>query len=353
MRGTGVHYGVVTCDACKAFYHRNYGKRGMPMCAKNGACDVTGTARSLCQRCRMTKCQDVGMSKLPSIPQNMTAERSPGHAIHLQDIHNNLLEDDILSAHEQKLTSIHYVSRSVIAAIQHQYEKQQVLDRKLTRCVPASCEDPASRGVAQADLSSLLCQVHADIAATDLEKNILRYISYLKAIPGFGKMSTNDKCQLLKYGHFDFFLLEDYPGFNEALNVYCTSSLSCRPIQELNDLWGTEFVNEVVRFTQRLKHLNMTLKEIIFAELICVLATDRCSLSEPDIVNAVQWQMVNILLTHLQATYMHPMRRFAKLMDMVADMRKLSEWYSDITRRLCQTSVSVQKRTLLMEMFNV
>ncbi|XP_067667907.1 ecdysone-inducible protein E75-like [Haliotis asinina] len=306
MKATGIHYGVITCQACKIFYHRNYGTGRMPTCAKNDACDITGSARSICRACRIRKCQSVGMSRASSVRHGVRAKRPSPLTADMENALNYFLLEDIMSTHERHLASIHYVSSTVIATVQRQYQKQQVLDRELIRCVPQSCQETVTtnRGGIQADLTHLLCQVQSDFTEKDFEKKILRFISYLKAIPVLRKISTYDKTQLLKYGHFDFFLLEDYPGFNEALNVYCTSSLSCRPIQELNDLWGTDFVSEVVRFTQRLNHLNMTLKEIVFVELICILATDRCPLSVPGIVNAVQWQMKGLSI-HRQRSWDH------------------------------------------------
>lgn len=83
------------------------------------------------------------------------------------------------------------------------------------------------------------------------------------------------------------------------------------------------------------------------------LFPDRCLLEQPGNVNDTQLQMVNILLDHLHTTYEEPTLRFGELIDMITDMRRLSEWYSNITKRLCQSSSFVQRSELLSEIFNL
>ncbi|KAK3099476.1 hypothetical protein FSP39_005012 [Pinctada imbricata] len=60
---TGIHYGVLTCQGCKAFFQR-YQKRKEPyVCSRNGNCDIVARKRGICSACRVEKCTRLGMSK--------------------------------------------------------------------------------------------------------------------------------------------------------------------------------------------------------------------------------------------------------------------------------------------------
>ena len=59
---SGVHYGVITCEACKGFFQRsrfvvNY------QCPRQKNCVVNRVNRNRCKSCRMQKCLALGMSR--------------------------------------------------------------------------------------------------------------------------------------------------------------------------------------------------------------------------------------------------------------------------------------------------
>ncbi|XP_055332795.1 nuclear receptor ROR-alpha-like isoform X2 [Paramacrobiotus metropolitanus] len=61
-QSTGVHYGVVSCEGCKAFYKRSVEKSVNYKCDFGDKCDVAHNSRERCKACRFRKCQSVGMS---------------------------------------------------------------------------------------------------------------------------------------------------------------------------------------------------------------------------------------------------------------------------------------------------
>lgn len=60
---TGYHFGVITCEACKAFFRRALIHKQDYKCARNDNCDIVGKKLSNCSACRLRKCFDIGMSQ--------------------------------------------------------------------------------------------------------------------------------------------------------------------------------------------------------------------------------------------------------------------------------------------------
>ncbi|XP_005100838.1 uncharacterized protein LOC101849296 [Aplysia californica] len=63
--GTGFHYGVTTCGACKGFFRRSLLRKEPYVCVESGNCPIgpDSDRRKCCPKCRHDKCLSVGMSK--------------------------------------------------------------------------------------------------------------------------------------------------------------------------------------------------------------------------------------------------------------------------------------------------
>ncbi|XP_052763162.1 nuclear receptor ROR-alpha B-like isoform X2 [Mya arenaria] len=90
-KSSGYHFGVVSCEACKAFYRRaiSQNSRISTVCRKgNNRC--YGDVRSIsdCSACRLNKCKDLGMSK-----RNVRKGRF-SHALRTQSILAAQMEHD-------------------------------------------------------------------------------------------------------------------------------------------------------------------------------------------------------------------------------------------------------------------
>ncbi|RUS80151.1 hypothetical protein EGW08_012074, partial [Elysia chlorotica] len=62
-RASGLHYGVVTCEACNGFFRRSLKRTAIFFCSKENKCDVYGKRRGECSFCRYHRCLAVGMSR--------------------------------------------------------------------------------------------------------------------------------------------------------------------------------------------------------------------------------------------------------------------------------------------------
>ena len=62
-KGSGLHYGVNSCESCKSFFRRCLTRKEEYKCMKYNDCPVTSQVRGNCSGCRYRRCLEVGMSK--------------------------------------------------------------------------------------------------------------------------------------------------------------------------------------------------------------------------------------------------------------------------------------------------
>jgi hypothetical protein len=61
---SGYHYGVWSCEGCKAFFKRStQGEEPLYVCPATNTCTIDKQRRKSCQSCRLKKCFMVGMTK--------------------------------------------------------------------------------------------------------------------------------------------------------------------------------------------------------------------------------------------------------------------------------------------------
>lgn len=60
---TGYHFGVITCEACKAFFRRALIHKQEYKCARDNSCNIVDKKQGNCSACRLKKCFELGMSK--------------------------------------------------------------------------------------------------------------------------------------------------------------------------------------------------------------------------------------------------------------------------------------------------
>uniref|UniRef100_A0AAV2KB60 Estrogen receptor n=1 Tax=Knipowitschia caucasica TaxID=637954 RepID=A0AAV2KB60_KNICA len=69
---SGYHYGVWSCEGCKAFFKRSIQGHNDYICPATNQCTIDKNRRKSCQACRLRKCYEVGMTKC-----GMRKERGP------------------------------------------------------------------------------------------------------------------------------------------------------------------------------------------------------------------------------------------------------------------------------------
>ncbi|XP_055333614.1 steroid hormone receptor ERR1-like [Paramacrobiotus metropolitanus] len=170
---SGYHYGVSSCEACKAFFKRTIQGNIEYACPANNACVIDKRRRKACQACRYKKCLDVGMLK-----EGVRLDRVRGGR---QKYRRAATGDPIIvqiphASAVRKSTTSHEVNQLIAALVSCEPEN-----------IPANITDRLDTPL---KIQSVLC----DLADRDL----VGIIGWAKQIPGFPDLPLNDQMHLLQ-----------------------------------------------------------------------------------------------------------------------------------------------------------
>ncbi|XP_051005575.1 steroid hormone receptor ERR2 isoform X1 [Acomys russatus] len=167
---SGYHYGVASCEACKAFFKRTIQGNIEYSCPATNECEITKRRRKSCQACRFMKCLKVGMLK-----EGVRLDRVRGgrqkYKRRLDSENSPYLSLQISPPAKKPLTRI--VSYLLVAE-----------PEKLYASPPADIPD--------GDIKALttLCDL--------VDRELVAIIGWAKNIPGFSSMSVGDQIGLLQ-----------------------------------------------------------------------------------------------------------------------------------------------------------
>ncbi|XP_037963175.1 steroid hormone receptor ERR1 isoform X4 [Plutella xylostella] len=161
---SGFHYGVASCEACKAFFKRTIQGNIEYTCPASNECEINKRRRKACQACRFRKCLRTGMLR-----EGVRLDRVRGGRQKYRRA------PDVPTHAPQTLLS----DIKVLEALSS-YEPE------LLTCAapPAGVTDPAARTLA------LLADLY--------DRELVGVIGWAKQIPGFTDLQLNDQMRLLQ-----------------------------------------------------------------------------------------------------------------------------------------------------------
>ncbi|XP_040920399.1 estrogen receptor 2a isoform X2 [Toxotes jaculatrix] len=179
---SGYHYGVWSCEGCKAFFKRSIQGHNDYICPATNQCTIDKNRRKSCQACRLRKCYEVGMTKC-----GMRKE------------HGNYR-----SAKTRRLTRLSSQSRTsgpkaltgpaegLLSELQPPALTPEQLIERIMEAEPPEI-------YLMKDMSGLLTEANVMMSLTNLaDKELVHMISWAKKIPGFVELSLLDQVHLLE-----------------------------------------------------------------------------------------------------------------------------------------------------------
>uniref|UniRef100_A0A8C9XJA1 Uncharacterized protein n=1 Tax=Sander lucioperca TaxID=283035 RepID=A0A8C9XJA1_SANLU len=182
---SGYHYGVASCEACKAFFKRTIQGNIEYSCPLKNDCEITKRRRKACQACRFQKCLQAGMMR-----EGVRMDRVRGG----RKKYKRRTEAG-LSSYER----LHHI-RTLFYSLPPVILGNKVISHLLlTEPAPleANHDDSTDDGSLRTVLT--LCDL--------LNRELLLLIGWAKQIPGFSGLSLVDQMSLLQSGWMEALLV--------------------------------------------------------------------------------------------------------------------------------------------------
>ncbi|XP_019912001.1 estrogen-related receptor gamma-like isoform X2 [Esox lucius] len=289
---SGYHYGVASCEACKAFFKRTIQGNIEYSCPASSECEITKRRRKSCQACRFTKCLNVGMMR-----EGVRLDRVRGgrqkYKRRIDAENSSYLNPQHGLPHKRPYPLGGLVENKVVSLL-------LVAEPESIFAMP----DPT---VPDSDIKALttLC----DLADRELVVNI----GWAKHIPGFPSLSLADQMSLLQSGWMEILILRV---------VFRSLALEDRLVyaedyvmdEEQSKLAGVlDLNNAIMQLVKKYKAMRMEKEEFVVLKAIALANSDSMQIEDVEAVQRLQDVLHGALQDYESAQHAEDPRRTGKL----------------------------------------
>uniref|UniRef100_A0A087X4X0 Estrogen receptor 2b n=1 Tax=Poecilia formosa TaxID=48698 RepID=A0A087X4X0_POEFO len=343
---SGYHYGVWSCEGCKAFFKRSIQGHNDYICPATNQCTIDKNRRKSCQACRLRKCYEVGMMKC-GVRRERCSYRGARHrrsGLHLRDATGRSLVRVGMAPRIQRLPPMEL---SLPPLVQPSQSNQPFMSPEefISRIMEA---EPPEIYLME-DLKKPFTQASMMMSLTNLaDKELVLMISWAKKIPGFVELSLADQIHLLKCCWLEILMLGlmwrsvDHPGkliFSPDFKLSREEGQCVEGIMEIFDM--------LLAATSRFRELKLQREEYVCLKamilLNSILCNDNCSTAAglpkknklcknlDSVIDALVWaisklglstQQQTLRLGHLTMLLSHIRHVSNKGMDHLSTMKK-------------------------------
>ncbi|XP_060150873.1 estrogen receptor beta isoform X2 [Globicephala melas] len=176
---SGYHYGVWSCEGCKAFFKRSIQGHNDYICPATNQCTIDKNRRKSCQACRLRKCYEVGMVKCGS-----RRERCGYRVVRRQRNSDEQLH--CLSKAKKNGGHVTHVKELLLSALSPEQLVLTLLEAEPPHVLVSRPSTPFTEASMMMSLTKLA------------DKELVHMIGWAKKIPGFVELSLYDQVRLLE-----------------------------------------------------------------------------------------------------------------------------------------------------------
>ncbi|KAG5265931.1 hypothetical protein AALO_G00247960 [Alosa alosa] len=283
---SGYHYGVASCEACKAFFKRTIQGNIEYSCPATNECEITKRRRKSCQACRFMKCLKVGMLK-----EGVRLDRVRGgrqkYKRRLDAESSAYLGLTVPPPAKKPLTKI--VSHLLVAEPEKIY----------------AMPDPT---MPESDIKALttLC----DLA----DRELVVIIGWAKHIPGFSSLSLGDQMSLLQSAWMEILILSivfrSLPYEDEL--VYAEDYVMDEEHSRLTGL--LDLYVSILQLVRKYKKLKVEKEEFVTLKAIALANSDSMHIEDLEAVQKLQDSLHEALQDFESGQHAEDPRRAGKLL---------------------------------------
>uniref|UniRef100_A0A3B5B1J5 Estrogen receptor beta-like n=1 Tax=Stegastes partitus TaxID=144197 RepID=A0A3B5B1J5_9TELE len=258
---SGYHYGVWSCEGCKAFFKRSIQGHNDYICPATNQCTIDKNRRKSCQACRLRKCYEVGMTKC-GIRKERGNYRNP------QTRRVTRLSSQGRANGPKVLTG------PAEALLNEPHPPALTPEQLIERIMDA--EPPEI--YLMKDMKRPLTEANVMMSLTNLaDKELVHMISWAKKIPGFVELGLLDQVHLLECCWLEVLMIGlmwrsvDHPGkliFSPDLSLSREEGSCVQGFAEIFDM--------LIAATSRVRELKLQREEYVCLKAMILLNSNMC-----------------------------------------------------------------------------
>ncbi|XP_069494323.1 estrogen receptor beta [Ambystoma mexicanum] len=341
---SGYHYGVWSCEGCKAFFKRSIQGHNDYICPATNQCTIDKNRRKSCQACRLRKCFEVGMMKCG------TRRERCGYRIIRHRRHSD--DQTQYNAKSKKAIDLGGRVKDIVpSAMSPEHFLSTLVEAEPPDILlMTSTSKPFTEATMMLSLTKLA------------DKELVHMIGWAKKIPGFIELSLYDQVRLLESCWLEVLMVGlmwrsiDHPGqlmFAPDLVVNREEGKCVEGLYEIFDM--------LFAATARLRELKLQQKEFLCLKAMILLNSNMIpvatSLEEPEgtrkihhLLNSITDSLVWIIAKS-GIPFRQQSTRLANLLMLLSHVRHASnKGMEHLLSMKCKNVVPVYD--LLLEMLN-
>lgn len=267
---SGYHYGVWSCEGCKAFFKRSIQGHNDYICPATNQCTIDKNRRKSCQACRLRKCYEVGMTK-----SGMRRERSNLRGPQARRGTRPSLQGAAGGPKREPLSG-----GAEGGPLTELYPAALTPEQLIKRIMEAEPPDIYLMG----DMKRPLTEANVMMSLTNLaDKELVHMVSWAKKIPGFTELSLEYQVHLLERSWMEVLMIGlmwrslDHPGkliFSPDLSLSREEGSCVQGFVEIFDM--------LVAATSRVRELKLQREEFVCLKAMILLNSNMCLSSAED-----------------------------------------------------------------------
>ncbi|XP_055381346.1 steroid hormone receptor ERR2 isoform X2 [Condylostylus longicornis] len=284
---SGFHYGVASCEACKAFFKRTIQGNIEYTCPANNECEINKRRRKACQACRFQKCLMMGMLKegvrLDRVRGGRQKYRrnpvsNPYQMQALYQTATSTLDDikilEVLSNFEPDPCYVGHFDNDDF--LSNSNDKSTSSSQATTTTTTSSS---LSSSIFDKDKNCMDVHEILSILSNLYDCELVNVIGWAKQIPGFTELPLNDQMKLLQVSWAEILTLQlAYRSLPYNGKLFFASDF-CLDERSAKECGAIEFFHHCVQITQRLERLSPSKEEYY---LLKALVLSNCDIRLDD-----------------------------------------------------------------------
>ncbi|XP_062379193.1 estrogen receptor beta-2-like isoform X1 [Sardina pilchardus] len=258
---SGYHYGVWSCEGCKAFFKRSIQGHTDYICPATNQCTIDKSRRKSCQSCRLRRCYQVGMMKCGVRRERCGYRGARLRRLQVCEVRGQRLETSFplpTLTHTHRLTHAHTLTPQQLVSCILEAEPPQIH-------LSERPQTPYTEASMMRSLTSLA------------DKELVLMITWAKNIPGFMELSLCDQVHLLESSWLEVLMLGlmwrsvEHPGkliFCPDLQLHRDEGYCVEGIVEIFDM--------LLAATSRFRELNLQKEEYVCLKAMILLNSSLC-----------------------------------------------------------------------------